>query len=107
MVKKILKKIIKNERGFTLVELMVVVSILAILSSIAIPRFTGQKQKAEEMKTNADIAILQNAVDMYFFDHGVYPDDTSDLVSAGYLREDPVKNDGDTYDIGPDGIVTE
>ena len=107
IIRKMLKRIIKNERGFTLVELMVVVTILAILASIAIPRFSDQKQKAEEMKTKADITILQNAVDMFYFDHGVYPDETSDLVSAGYLRENPVKNNGDTYDIGQDGIVTE
>ncbi|ATW23990.1 competence type IV pilus major pilin ComGC [Candidatus Formimonas warabiya] len=109
MVLRILKKRINNERGFTLIELMVVLMILGILVSIAIPRFTNKIPEAQKVKTKADLTIIQNAVDLYYLDFGEYPTETSQLVEEGYLAKDPVKvNSEEHYTIDPDdGIVSE
>lgn len=102
-----IRKYLNNERGFTLIELMVVVVILGILASITIPRFAHKVPEAKAVKTQADIKIIQTAVDLYFFDYGVYPTDTEQLVEEGYLKENPVKADGvSPYTINPaDGTV--
>ncbi|MEL7568047.1 MAG: prepilin-type N-terminal cleavage/methylation domain-containing protein [Dehalobacterium sp.] len=91
---RLIRKTLNNERGFTLIELMMVLMILGILVSIAIPRFTGKISEAEDVKTQADIKIIQNAVDLYFLDYGAYPSATAQLVEEGYLRQDPVQVDG-------------
>lgn len=93
MLQKI-RKMMKNDKGFTLVELMVVVVILGILAAIAIPKFTGQKQKAIDSKIAADIKILQDAYDLYYFEAGVQAADPGVLASAGYLKEAPSDPDG-------------
>lgn len=98
MIKKI-RKILNNERGFTLIELMVVVVILGILASVAIPKFANQKDKALEVKTQVDIRIIQNAVDLYFLDYNVYPSNTGVLVNDGYFKDNPLQNNGSNYGI--------
>ena len=108
MLKKI-RKVLNNEQGFTLIELMIVVVILGILASIATPRFVNKVGDAKIVKTQADLTIIQNAVDLYFLDFDVYPDNTNQLVEAGYLHSDPVKVDSeDPYTIdSEDGSVSD
>lgn len=107
MIRKMFRKILNNERGFTLIELMVVVVILGILASIVIPRFADKIPEAQAVKTQADIKIIQNAVDLYYLDEGEYPTDTSALVDEGYLHSNPFQVDGTSrYEIDDDGNVT-
>lgn len=96
MLQKI-RKSLKNSKGFTLIELMVVVIILGILATIAIPRFMNKKDEAEAAKNAADIKIIQNAVDLYYFDKDVYPTTTQELVDAGYLKESYKDDNWDDY----------
>ena len=105
MLQKI-RKSLKNSKGFTLIELMVVVIILGILAAIAIPRFMNKKAEAETAKNAADIKIIQNAVELYYFDKDDYPTTTQELVDAGYLKESPKDDEGnDYYSIDEDGDV--
>lgn len=98
----------KNEQGFTLIELMIVVVILGILAGIAIPRFVSKVGDAEDVKTQADITIIQNAVDLYYLDFDDYPNDTNQLVEAGYLHSDPFQvNKTSRYEIANDGTVSQ
>ncbi|MDD4754325.1 MAG: prepilin-type N-terminal cleavage/methylation domain-containing protein [Desulfitobacteriaceae bacterium] len=102
MLQKI-RKSLKNSKGFTLIELMVVVIILGILAAIAIPRFMIKKAEAEAVKTAADIKIIQNAVELYYFDKNVYPNTTEELVDAGYLKENLKDSAGnESYSIDED-----
>lgn len=64
---------VKNQRGFTLLELMVVIVILGVLASLVIPNLMGNKDKADNQKAVSDLVALENALDMYRLDNGRYP----------------------------------
>jgi len=99
---KMIRKRVDNEGGFTLIELIVVLMILGILTSIVIPRFSNKIPEAQAVKTQADIRIIQTAVDLYFLDYGVYPTDIDQLVQKGFLKDNPKKVDGSShYSINP------
>ncbi len=63
----------KNQAGFTLLEVMVVIVILGILASFVVPNLLGNKEKADQQKAVTDIVALENALDMYKLDNSVYP----------------------------------
>lgn len=80
----------KNQRGFTLLELMIVVAILGILTAVAIPRFQQAPQKAKEAVLKTNLHTMREAFDQYFADKAAYPESLETLVEEGYLREVPV-----------------
>ena len=63
----------RRQRGFTLLEIMVVVVILGLLAAMVLPNVLGNKEKADKQKAVADIVSIENALDMYKLDNGVYP----------------------------------
>ena len=70
--KKFLKKI--DSRGFTLIELMVVIVILGILAGLIIPRIMGRPEEAKQLKAKMQIESLETALKLYKLDNGMYPD---------------------------------
>ena len=82
-----------NNKGFTLIELMVVVSIIGILASIAIPKFTGLINKAKEGATKGSLASVRTSLQVYYGDNeGWFPADTLACLTynAKYLNAIPV-----------------
>ncbi|MDD5330556.1 MAG: prepilin-type N-terminal cleavage/methylation domain-containing protein [Sulfuricella sp.] len=77
-------------RGFTLVELLVVLAIIATLMSLVTPRYTGSVDKAKEAVLREDLASLREAIDKHYGDTGKYPASLDDLVSKRYIRRVPV-----------------
>lgn len=77
-------------RGFTLIELLVVMAIIAILLTIALPRYFGSIDKSKEAVLRQDLSILRDALDKYYGDTGKYPDALDELVKKRYLRTIPV-----------------
>jgi len=75
--------------GFTLVELLVVLSIIALLISIVAPHYTGRVAKAEEAVLKEDLLLMRDALDKHYADLGAYPDSLDDLVTRRYLRSIP------------------
>jgi len=70
------RKMIKrksNDRGFTLIEIMIVIVILGILAWQVVPRIMGKPEEARRLKARMDIASLETALKMYKLDSGVYP----------------------------------
>ncbi|MCU6427814.1 type II secretion system major pseudopilin GspG [Enterobacter sichuanensis] len=63
----------KTQRGFTLMELMVVIVILGVLASLVVPNLVGNKDRADRQKAVSDIVALENALDMYKLDNHRYP----------------------------------
>ena len=76
-------------RGFTLLELMIVISIIAILATLGAGRYEQSVVRAHEAALHQDLFVMRNAIDQYTLDKEKAPDSLSDLVSAGYLREVP------------------
>ncbi len=77
-------------RGFTLIELIVVMAIVALLVTIALPRYFGQLDRSKEAVLRADLATMRDALDKHFADHGRYPERLEDLATRRYLRAIPV-----------------
>jgi general secretion pathway protein G len=75
--------------GFTLVELMVVLTIIALLLSIVVPHYMGRMQRAEESVLQENLAIMRDALDKHYADAGKYPQTLDELVAKRYLRSIP------------------
>ena len=68
-----MKRIIKSNKGFTLIEIMVVLIIIGLLASIVVPRLMGRTEEAKRTKTAVQIRNFQSALDLYKLDSGNYP----------------------------------
>ena len=76
--------------GFTFVELMIVMAIIAILLSVAIPIYSRSIQRAKESVLKNNLFTLRTVIDEYTYDKQKAPQTLQDLVSDGYLRQVPV-----------------
>jgi general secretion pathway protein G len=80
----------KHESGFTLIELMVVMLIIAVLMMIAIPNYVAAVKSAHEAVLKEDLHVMRNAIDSYTMDKQKAPQSLQDLVDSGYLKSIPV-----------------
>ena len=96
--------------GFSLLEMLVVVSIILILATVAVPKFMSAGKTAKIAKISADIRTIDNAAALYEIDKGKYPETvaalaTKDTNGKAYLQFEPKLPDGTVYSIGTDGVV--
>lgn len=90
----------KGQKGFTLVELLLVVAIIGILAAVAIPRFNPNTADAKRAKVRSTLENLETAAELYRIKNSVYPGDIGAMVSDGQLKRAPVSPEfGGTYDI--------
>jgi general secretion pathway protein G len=78
------------EDGFTLVELLIVMTIIAVLMAVAIPRYQAAVKSAREASLHEDLQVMRQAIDSYTMDKQKAPQSLDDLVSSGYLRSVPI-----------------
>jgi general secretion pathway protein G len=123
----------KNQKGFTLIEIMVVVVILGILASIVVPKIISRPEQAKVVKAKQDVQAIESALELYKLDNGFYPSTDQGLQALvtkpttdpipdnwkddGYLKEVPMDpwnrpyqylnpgthNDIDVFTYGPTG----
>jgi general secretion pathway protein G len=77
-------------RGFTLIEMLVVMTLIAMLLTLAVPRYFGTLEHGRLRVQQQNIATLRDAIDKFHADQGRYPDDLEEIVSKKYLRQIPV-----------------
>ena len=75
-----------RERGFSLLELIVVMTLIGLLVGIALPAYRDATQRAREATLKEDLTRMRKAIDEYHTDKGEYPPALEDLVMSGYLR---------------------
>lgn len=94
----------KRRSGFTLLELMIVLTIIGILATLAEPSYERYVVKARETALRQQLLEARNAIDQYRADRGAFPDSLDDLVAASYLPrmpEDPITKGTDWILIPP------
>ena len=80
---------VNKRNGFTLIELLVVMTVIAILLTLAVPRYLGNVDKANEAVLRENLSSIRDALDKYYGDTGAYPTTLEDLVTKRYLRKIP------------------
>lgn len=96
------------ERGFTLIEMIIVITVIAILTAIAIPVYRIHVLHANEAVLKEDLHTMREAIDQYTQDKNKAPQSLSDLVDAGYMRlipKDPFTNSAETWQPVQEDVV--
>jgi len=100
---------VKDRQGYTLIEMMIVISIISILATIAMPSFQKSLLRAKETNLRRTLFIMRDTIDQYFADHGRYPDSLQELETEKYVRQipmDPLTGQTDTWvTIPPEGFA--
>ncbi len=87
-------------RGFTLIEVLIVITLIVILASVGMPMYQNSVRRAQEATLKENLFRMNDAIDQYYADKNKYPQSLQDLVSDGYLRgipEDPMTDSSDTW----------
>jgi len=95
---------INRRDGFTLVELLIVISLISILAAMGLVQYRNSVVSAREATLKTDLFRMRDAIDQYYADKGKYPSSLDSLVSDGYLRkvpEDPITKSSDSWQTVP------
>jgi general secretion pathway protein G len=102
------RKICRREFGFTMVELMIVMAIIVILVSLAIPQYQKALIRSKESVLKNNLFTLRQVIDEYTYDKQKAPQSLQDLVAAGYLREiplDPITGSNETWHVVMEDVL--
>jgi len=95
---------VRKAKGFTLIELMVVLTIIALLLSLAVPRYFKSVDHAREATLRQNLQTMREAIDKYYGDNDKYPASLEELVKNHYLKAvpiDPLTDSSDTWLVLP------
>ena len=98
-----------SESGFTLIELIIVMTVIGVLASVAIPFYLNSVRKAREAVLKENLHVMRTAIDSYTVDREQAPQSLEDLVQAGYLKSipvDPITNHADTWSTSQSDVLT-
>ena len=91
---------VRSERGFTLIEIIIVFALIGILVGLALPRYQHSRRKAQEAVLKEDLFQMRKLIDQYYTDKGKYPASLRTLVEENYLRTlplDPMTGSAETW----------
>lgn len=94
----------RSEQGFTLIELIVVLAIVALLVSIVAPRYLRSVDNARDVSLRTSLNVMRDAIDKYAGDKGQYPPSLDELVRQRYIRQlpvDPITGRSDSWQMLP------
>lgn len=97
-----------RQRGFTLIEMMIVISIIIILVGIAVPIYKTSILRARESVLRDDLFTMRSVIDQFTLDKQRAPQSLQELVEAGYLREipkDPITDSRDTWQVVQEDVM--
>lgn len=105
-----LHKTEKKRNGFTLIEMLIVFTLIGILVGLGLPQFTNATKRAREAVLKEDLFQFRKLIDQYRLDKGKYPPSLQALVDEGYLRQipvDPITKSADTWVEVPETLSEE
>ncbi len=76
-----------EQKGFTILELLIVIVIIGILATIALPKYIGVREDANIAVSKSNIKSLQTGIERYLLDKGLYPAELSELITEGLIKE--------------------
>lgn len=91
-----------KQRGFTLIEVLIVITLVMILAGVGLATYTNSVRRAREATLKEDLFRMRDAMDQYYADKNKWPSALQDLVSDGYLRaipKDPFTDSADTWQV--------
>jgi general secretion pathway protein G len=92
--------LVSAARGFTLVEVLIVISLIVVLTSVGMATYSNSVRRSREAVLKEDLFQMRDAIDQYYADKNKYPGSLQDLVSEGYLRaipKDPITDSAETW----------
>jgi general secretion pathway protein G len=89
-----------SPRGFTIIELLIVMTVIVLLASMSLVQYRNSVRRSQEAVLKENLFRLRDAMDQFYADKNKWPTDLSELVSEGYIREvpeDPITKSKDTW----------
>ncbi|MDA8351978.1 MAG: prepilin-type N-terminal cleavage/methylation domain-containing protein [Firmicutes bacterium] len=99
------KRVWRDERGFTLIEMLVVLFVIGVIIAIALPNLKAAGESAQEKACDANRKLIGSQADNYYLDLGSYPDNAQQMKRRGYLRTVPTCPAKGNYRIQKDAPV--
>ena len=95
-------------RGFTMIEMLIVVALIGIVASMALPNYRQSTKKAREAVLKQDLWIMRDVIDQFYTDKGRYPTSLEELVTEGYIRKvpmDPITQSAETWSLDTEPLA--